>query len=304
MPQKALVYRLLVASPSDCFNERKAIPEVIHSWNATHSQSTGAILEPVLWESHATPQLGNRPQEIINQQIVDDCDFLIGVFWTRIGTHTGKAASGTVEEIERFRKAGKPVLLYFSSMPVVPDSIDQKQYASLLDYRKSIENQGIVFRYTSVGELRELLYRHITKTILSIHSPESIGILETSTIEEPEDILKLRAFKSQFESFLRRLEAEWVSERDSGPINTNDGKHILEVALSELLDYHAQVINDEGVGLSSIIENACKDIRTLGRHRTCLDGGKSFKEFWVKGDLAIKGIKEIPLIIDKHLKEN
>jgi hypothetical protein len=36
------------------------------------------------------------------------------MFWTKLGTATGVAASGTVEEIDRFVAAGKPAMLYFS----------------------------------------------------------------------------------------------------------------------------------------------------------------------------------------------
>jgi hypothetical protein len=39
---------------------------------------------------------------------------LIGVFWTRVGTPTGIAESGTLEEIERVAAEGKLVMLYFS----------------------------------------------------------------------------------------------------------------------------------------------------------------------------------------------
>jgi hypothetical protein len=127
MPQPGLIFRVLVASPGDCAQERKIIPEVIAAWNAVNSLSTAAVIEPVRWETHARPEMGDRPQAIINKQLVRHCDLLIGAFWTRLGTPTGDAESGTAEEIEEFRKAGKPVLLYFSSAPVVPDSLDMEQ---------------------------------------------------------------------------------------------------------------------------------------------------------------------------------
>lgn len=114
------VYRILIASPGDVSAERRAIPEVIHAWNDVHAADLGVVLLPVLWESHSAPEMGDRPQAIINRQLVASCDMLIGAFWTRIGSHTGLAESGTVEEIEQFRAAGKPVMLYFSSQPVTP----------------------------------------------------------------------------------------------------------------------------------------------------------------------------------------
>jgi hypothetical protein len=33
-----------------------------------------------MWETHATPETGVRPQEAINRQIVTDCDTLVGMF--------------------------------------------------------------------------------------------------------------------------------------------------------------------------------------------------------------------------------
>jgi hypothetical protein len=44
------------------------------------------------------------------------------MFWTKLGTDTGVADSGTVEEIDQFVSAGKPALLYFSSRPINPEA--------------------------------------------------------------------------------------------------------------------------------------------------------------------------------------
>lgn len=142
MTYNANIFRVLISSPSDTVKERQAIPEVIHSWNSVHSENFKVVLLPVLWETHTTPIMGDRPQEIINKQIVNNSDILIGTFWTRIGTKTGKAESGTVEEIKEFIKSGKPVLLYFSSRPVELDSVDQDQYARLKHLRKNVKKKG------------------------------------------------------------------------------------------------------------------------------------------------------------------
>jgi hypothetical protein len=50
---------------------------------------------------------------VINRQVLADCDLLVAIFWTRIGSPTGSALSGTVEEIEKHLKAEKPAMLYF-----------------------------------------------------------------------------------------------------------------------------------------------------------------------------------------------
>jgi len=156
-------------------SERQAIREVIHAWNAANSLYRGVYLEPVLFETHVTLQTGDRPQAIVNRQLVNSCDILIGTFWTRLGTHTGKAESGTVEESEEFRKAGKPVLLYFSSVPVVPDEVNAKQYNILLKFKERCEKEGLVSSYKSIGNLQTQLQRHITSTINALHSSHGHG---------------------------------------------------------------------------------------------------------------------------------
>jgi hypothetical protein len=105
------VYRILVASPSDVDEERDIVSSVIQGWNDLHSSTRKIVLLPLRWETHTAPEYGVRPQEVINKQIVDDCDLLVGIFWTRIGSPTGIADSGTLEEIERVAKSGKPVML-------------------------------------------------------------------------------------------------------------------------------------------------------------------------------------------------
>ena len=63
------------------------------------------------------PEMGDEPQTIINKRILEDADFLVGIFWTRLGTPTASYASGAVEEIEEHLAAGKPAMLYFSAAP-------------------------------------------------------------------------------------------------------------------------------------------------------------------------------------------
>src|SRR5579871_1904897 len=109
MPRETRCYEVLIASPGDVQAERQIIVECIDDWNAAHSRSSSVILQPRRWELDVYPELGDRPQEIINKQIVDTADIVLGVFWHRIGTPTGQAESGTVEEIERFVAAKRPV---------------------------------------------------------------------------------------------------------------------------------------------------------------------------------------------------
>ena len=121
MAYDARVYRILIAFPSDVEEERDLVASAIQSWNDLYSHARKVVLLPLRWETHAAPEYGTRPQEVINRLIVDECDLLVGIFWTRIGSPTGIADSGTFEEIERVGKAGKPIMLYFSRVEIDPD---------------------------------------------------------------------------------------------------------------------------------------------------------------------------------------
>ena len=136
MTFNAQVFRVFIASPSDLTEEREAATEVINDWNAQHAAAEGVVLLPVRWETHARPQGGTRPQQAINDQLVSKCDILLGMYWTRVGTSTGVAESGTIEEFDQFVAAAKPALLYFSRRPIDPVRIDAKQHAKLKAFKK------------------------------------------------------------------------------------------------------------------------------------------------------------------------
>jgi hypothetical protein len=158
----ATTYRVLIASPSDLTEEREAATMAINDWNAQHAAAEGIVLLPVKWETHAHPESGVRPQGAINAQIVQTCDILIGMFWTKLGTDTGVAESGTVEEINQFVEQQKPALLFFSNRPIDPGKIDLKQHRKLKVFKDETYRHALVGSFDSVNELRTTLLRDLT----------------------------------------------------------------------------------------------------------------------------------------------
>jgi hypothetical protein len=165
-------FRVAIASPSDVLEERRVIRQVVHDWNAAHAMSRKVVLLPIGWETDTVALMGARAQAIINEQIIQNADLLVAVFWSRLGTPTGAAASGTVEEIQEFLAAGKPVLLYFSTAPLVQASVDMAQYQALLGFRSWSEQNGLVGTYATVLELREKLSRGLA---LLVNTHPSFG---------------------------------------------------------------------------------------------------------------------------------
>jgi len=162
---KSETYRILIASPSDLKEERQAATEAVNDWNVLNAAAEATVLLPVKWETHATPETNVRPQGVINRQLVADSDLLIGMFWTRIGTDTGVAESGTVEEIGQFVAAGKPAMLYFSGKPIDPNKVDLKQFKKLRRFEDATYKTALVGGFSSTAELRTKLLRDITNSV-------------------------------------------------------------------------------------------------------------------------------------------
>ena len=188
----------MIASPSDVESERLIIREVIYDWNVVHSVKERIVLLPVDWESHSSPEMGERPQAIVNKQTVDKCDLLVAVFGTRIGTETGEYPSGTVEEIEKHMALGKPVMLYFSTQLGHEDDFDKEQYAKLKEFQKDYRNRGLYEIYDDHSELGRKFYHQLEMKvnehpIFQLQSEGTSPVLEMAESESDGPQLSDRA---------------------------------------------------------------------------------------------------------------
>src|SRR5262249_51704961 len=68
--------------------------------------------------------------------------------------------------VEEHLRVGKPVMLYFSSAPVRPDSVDDEQYRALRDFKEWCKQRGLVEEYESIGEFREKFRRQLAQTVV------------------------------------------------------------------------------------------------------------------------------------------
>ncbi len=179
MSYTAEAVKVMIASPSDVAKERQLIRDVIHEWNAVHAEDRRIVLMPVGWETHSAPDMGDRPQAIINKQLLKSCDLLVAVFWTRLGSPTGVAASGTVEEINEHLASGKPAMIYFSGVPVRMDSVDGEKYEKLLAFKKDLKSKGLIDEYEDLTAFREKFARHLAQRVIrsftSSQDPGEVG---------------------------------------------------------------------------------------------------------------------------------
>ena len=119
----------------------------------------------VRWETHSLPDLTAPPQEVLNQQIVDDCDFALAVFWTRLGAPTSAYRSGSIEEIDRLRKRGARVLIYFSAAPIPQDRLTDDQFQKLQELKAELQKEWLLGVFNGIAHLREQVLLHLTGVV-------------------------------------------------------------------------------------------------------------------------------------------
>lgn len=176
MVYPAHVVHVLIASPSDVSEERRALRNALWEFNDEHTPSNQVVLLPRTWEQNSTPRLGAEPQTLLDAQIVDTSDVAVGIFWTRIGQLLPDGTPATVHELERFVDAGKPALLYFSNTPVVPSSLDTEQWAALQVFKERAKTWGIYREYSGVDELVDHVRRNLLSTVR-----DELGLSQVTT---------------------------------------------------------------------------------------------------------------------------
>ena len=180
MPFKSETYRVLIASPSDLAEERQAATEAVNEWIVQHAVAESVVLLPVKWENPRNAAVWGQTARGGQSPLVSGCDLLVGMFWTRIGTTTGVAESGTVEEIDQFVAARKPALLYFSSRPIDPNKIDLKQHRKLRSFKAATYKRALTGSFGSVDGLRQTLLRDLMRQVreLRANKPAHRGKLD------------------------------------------------------------------------------------------------------------------------------
>ena len=116
-------YRVFIASPGDVAEEVDIAKRVIRAVSTRLGGPGGFVMEPVRWETHAPLDAG-RPQGLITP-LLAEADVFIGILWSRFGTPTGVAESGTEEEFRealRLRRehGDRPTMMVFFSDADVP----------------------------------------------------------------------------------------------------------------------------------------------------------------------------------------
>ena len=168
MPSSRLVVQVFVSSPSDVAPEREALETIVSELNTTWSGRLGVFLELIKWETHTHAAFSSDPQSAINDQIGNTYDVFLGVLWSRFGTKTPRAESGTLEEfsiaLNRYKQEGMPeIMIYFKDAPIPPFTTDLEQQGKVNAFRKQIGPMGGLYSsFVDMSSFEMLLRSHLS----------------------------------------------------------------------------------------------------------------------------------------------
>jgi hypothetical protein len=163
MSQSITLYRVFLATPSDVAEELVVVEALLRDWNLQHGQAKGVRLELVNWRTHTRPAFGRRPQALVNKQAFDTCDLVVAIFWSRFGTPTGRAGSGTEEEIRRGIKQGKEVLVYFSERPSL--KIKPAEHSRIEKFKRKFGQKALFWSYSDTAGFEHAFRNHLASTM-------------------------------------------------------------------------------------------------------------------------------------------
>ena len=170
--------RVFASSPGDVAEERQQLAVVVQELNATLRAlvpDKPTVIELITWEGYVHPDVGRDAQEVVSRQI-PDYDVFLGIMWSRFGTPTKVAGSGTEEEFRMahagWQDRGIPshILFYFCHQAISPDldAREIEQLGKVSTFRSELSNRGLVGHYESHAAFADTVRPHLVKVLSEI----------------------------------------------------------------------------------------------------------------------------------------
>lgn len=152
--------KVLIASPGDVTEGREILYNKING-----HEYKNTIVSAMMWEKDMPITSNTTPQDLINHNIVPQCDILIGLFHSRFGEPTKNAESGTAEEIEQFIKSKRPAILYFLQMPLAPNQYNIKQQEKIEAFKDKYKKHSVYCDVNDYNALKDRIIRDLESNI-------------------------------------------------------------------------------------------------------------------------------------------
>ncbi len=243
-------YTILISHASDVKKELDSIEKSIKRFNDLFSEFLKVTLITCKWEDNMCPvNAYTRPQEGVNEQLVNSSDMCIAIFRTRFGSPRGgmnKArgpyGSGTEEEIALISEQGKPVLVYFLDEECINmKSLDMEQYEKLKKFKESYETKYMYSLYNdeedtykTESDLEYQVFNHLCNYFIkdkeyiksNINDALYLNLIGSFSKDNPNDKEVLKRFlqysDDQFLALIDRIEMDINSKNDKSMYRKNN----------------------------------------------------------------------------------
>jgi hypothetical protein len=177
---QAKILKIVVASPGDVIAERDAVDACVVRLNSTLLNVNIPYQFVVRrWERDAIPGLHpSGPQGRIDEALkIPECDFLVGIFWKKLGTPVGTSASGSEHEIRQAiasweEKQSPQVLLYFNGTPTTPATPEEaEQLKKLEDFWQNLsssKNPPLMHKYPTREEFSLKVFQDLLASAIAL----------------------------------------------------------------------------------------------------------------------------------------
>lgn len=226
--KKVNVLRIFLASPSDVKAEREMIFVLKEDLDQLIGMDKNIKFEIVNWERNTYPGKGIDAQDVINQQINNEYDIFIGIFWQRFGTPTNRYESGTLEEYENAKKKyendkeNTHIMMYFKTEGIqnIYDT-DIEQLEKVKNFKNKISKEdGVLYsEFEKTEDLRNLVQINLANLVRDKFSKKKRNTKKSQqqnpTSPEIENIDKYELlamkidkgdYNIEFENFLEDIE--------------------------------------------------------------------------------------------------
>ncbi|MGO8955506.1 MAG: DUF4062 domain-containing protein [Rhodomicrobium sp.] len=280
MSVSATVFEAFVSSPQDVSEERKLVSSVLLELNTIYIRSNKLLVWPVMWENLSHGR-GLDPQDVINRQ-VEKFDVFIGILWSRFGTATRRAGSGTEEEFLRALKLaddGHAVqFLIFNRKSGFPADVDEEQLKKVRAFQKVIATHGILSHaYKDAQEFESLFRKEMLYYMNAAASNHERGeqtshlaysARETRDVEPHLSILQLvHSFGEQLRTEIAKMRTPAIKQeqvRDSIRQLLNDFHKICSRHLRDFESWTfiktEKLMEKPGLDRTAAVKTACEEL--------------------------------------------
>ena len=161
--------KIFLASPSDVAKERSYVQDVIDEINGTIAPSKGVFLR-VVSSKDTFPGYDQDGQSVLNKQIgtMKEYEIFLGIMWSRVGTPTPRAESGTIEEFKRAVRANnrhdKPLIWFYFRQSATQLNTEEEleQRRKVVIFKKEIQWKALTHDYKNPSNFRDLFRKNIS----------------------------------------------------------------------------------------------------------------------------------------------